>query len=149
MRSLILAAFSVAALLSVNSGVVLAQGTPTNPGPVPNSGPTPSASPVPNGGCQGDLCGLTPTPNPSPTPSPGPKPTIGLTPGPEPASQSSSEESPRAYPEAGRYHPCPASVGFPDGRTVCLGLDNERRRPRHVARRVAGWGCGCCCRYYW
>jgi hypothetical protein len=46
MGSLILI-FSAAALLCVNSGVVLAQGTPPNPGPAPNSGPTPSAGPMP------------------------------------------------------------------------------------------------------
>jgi hypothetical protein len=84
MRSLIFTVISAGALLCVNSGVVLAQGTPPNPGPAPNSGPTPSAAPMPNSG---------------PTPSPGPTPTTGLTPGPVPSSQSSSEAAPRAYPE--------------------------------------------------
>jgi hypothetical protein len=41
--------------------------------------------------------------------------------------------------EAGRYHPCPASVGLPDGRTVCLGLDQPRRHV-HVSKRSRCWG---------
>jgi hypothetical protein len=38
----------------------------------------------------------------------------------------------RTWPEPGRYHPCPSSVGLPNGRTVCLGLDEPRRHVRHV-----------------
>jgi len=99
MRSLIAAVFSVATLLSANSGT-FAQGA--QPGPGPMLGP-------------------------------------GATPNPAPSSQSSSEEAPRAWPEPGRYHPCPASVAFGTGRSVCLGLD-EPRRHAHAARRSRCWG---------
>jgi hypothetical protein len=133
MRSLILAVFSVAALLCVNSDA-LAQGVQ----PIPQLTPQPNTQPTPQPNTQ-----LTPLPNTQPTPSPPPSAAA--------SSQATKPSEYRAYPEPGRYHPCPASVGFPDGRTVCLGLD-ERRRPRtwHVARRVAswGWGYGCCCRYW-
>ena len=44
----------------------------------------------------------------------------------------------RAWPEPGRYHPCPASVGFGNGRSVCLGLDEPRRHVRHG--HVASYG---------
>jgi hypothetical protein len=95
-------------------------------------------------------------PIPQPNTQPSTRPTAQPTPRPTPGAASSSQPTPSeytSYSEPGRYHPCPASVGFPDGRVVCLGWDDERRRShtRHVARRVAsrGWGCGCCCRYCW
>jgi hypothetical protein len=68
------------------------------------------------------------------TAQPSPQPTPQPTPGPTPSTASSSQptkEEYRAWPEPGRYHPCPASVGFGNGRSVCLGLD-ERRHVRHV-----------------
>jgi hypothetical protein len=129
MRSLIVAVFSVA-LLCVNSGA-FAQGDQ----PIPQ----PSTQPIPQ-----------------PNTQPSTRPTAQPTPRPTPSAASSSQPTPseyKSYAEPGRYHPCPASVGFPDGRIVCLGWDDERRRPhtRHAARRVAscsrGWGCGC--RYCW
>ncbi len=126
MRFLILAVFSVAALLCGISGA-FAQGV--QPIPQPNTQ-------------------LNPQPNTQPNTQPTPQPT----PGAAASSQATKPSEYRAYPEPGRYHPCPASVGFPEGRTVCLGLD-ERRRPhaRHVGRRITswGWGCECCCRYCW
>jgi hypothetical protein len=113
------AVFCVAVLLSVTSGSFAQNAQP-------------SASPAPGG------LTPTPTPNPSPTPSPGLKPE----PSPAPSTQASSEESPKAWPEPGRYHPCPASVGFSPGRSVCLGLDEPRRHVRHM--HVARWsGCWC------
>jgi hypothetical protein len=121
MRSLIFAVFFVAALLSVSSSA-LAQDAQLNP-------QTPQPAPQ-----------LTPQPTPQPTPSPTPSTAASSQP-------TTPADYMRAWPEPGRYHPCPASVGLPNGRTVCLGWDEERRRPRtrHVARRVvASWGCRCC-----
>ena len=43
----------------------------------------------------------------------------------------------RLWREPGRYHPCPASVSFGNGRSVCLGLE---RGPRT-------YGCGRWCRW--
>jgi hypothetical protein len=40
--------------------------------------------------------------------------------------------------ETGRYHPCPSSVGFGNGRTVCLGLE----------RGPSTYGCGRWCWWY-
>ena len=65
-----------------------------------------------------------------------PQPTI---PSPTPRAvpyQPSSSEYHVSYAEPGRYHPCPASVGF-NSRTVCLGLE---RGPRT-------YGCGRWCRW--
>jgi len=131
MPSLIPAVFFLAALLSVSSSA-FAQG----------------AQPTPQ---------LTPQPTPQLTPQPTPQGTPQPTPSPTPSTASSQSTTPpeyeRAWPEPGpRYHPCPASVGLPNGRVVCLGWDDERRRPRTrpVVRRVAswgwgwGWGCRCC-----
>jgi hypothetical protein len=76
--------------------------------------------------------GAQPAPSAQPAPpvSPGqPGPTVS--PGPTPAPAPSVEY--RAWPEPGRYHPCPASVGFGNGRSVCLGVDEPRRHVRHVA----------------
>jgi hypothetical protein len=113
MRSLIATVFSVATLLSVSSSA-FAQGAQ----------PTPEL-------------------NPQPTPQPAPQPT----PGPTPSTASSSQPTTpadymRAWPEPGRYHPCPSSVGFGNGRGVCLGLDEPRRPVRHVhvARSADGYG---------
>jgi hypothetical protein len=125
MRSLIFAVLFVAALLSASS-TACAQG----------------AQPIPQ---------LTPEPPPQLTPQPTPQPTPGPTPSTAASSQPTTPpEYMRAWPESGRYHPCPASVGLPNGRTVCLGWDDERRRSRtrHVARPVAIWGWGCSCCYY-
>jgi hypothetical protein len=126
MRSLILAIFSFAALLSVSPSVS-AQGTQ----PTPQLTPTPQPNPQ-----------LTPTPQTTPqsTPQPTPRPTPSTAASSQPTTPA---DYMRAWPEPGRYHPCPASVGLPNGRTVCLGLDDERRRPRarHMVRRVAIWGC--------
>jgi hypothetical protein len=103
MRSLIATVLSVATLLSVSSSA-FTQGAQLNP-------QTPQPTPQ-----------LTPQPTPSPTPS---------------TAASSQPTTPadymRAWPEPGRYHPCPASVGFGNGRSVCLGLDEPRRHVRHVA----------------
>ena len=78
-----------------------------------------------------------------PTPQPTPQLTPQLTPAPTPSTAASSQpttppEYMRAWPEPGRHHPCPASVGLANGRTVCLGWDDGRRRSRtrHVARPV-------------
>jgi hypothetical protein len=113
MRSFIATVFSVATLLSVSSSA-FAQGAQ----------PTPEL-------------------NPQPTPQPAPQPT----PGPTPSTASSSQPTTppdymRAWPEPGRYHPCPSSVGFGNDRSVCLGLDEPRRRVRHVhvARSADGYG---------
>src|SRR6516225_5424768 len=99
MRSLIAAVFFVATLLSVSSSA-FAQGA--QPTPELNPQPTPQ---------------LTPQPTPGPTPS---------------TASSSQPTTPpdymRAWPEPGRYHPCPASVGFGNGRSVCLGLDEHGYR---------------------
>src|SRR6516164_8228532 len=118
MRSLIFAVLFVAALLSVSSNA-FAQG----------------AQPIPQ---------LTPQPTPQPTPQLAPQPTPSPTPSTAASSQPTTPPADymRAWPEPGRYHPCPSSVGLPNGRTVCLGWDHERRRPRarHVARPVAIWG---------
>jgi hypothetical protein len=65
-------------------------------------------------------------------PSPGPTVGLGPTPSSPPSSQSGTEQAPKAWPEPGRYHPCPASVSFGNGRSVCLGLDEPRRHVRHV-----------------
>ena len=80
-----------------------------------------------------------------PTPELSPQPTHQPTPGPTPSTASSSQttkEEYRAWPEPGRYHPCPSSVGFGNGRSVCLGLDEPRRHVRHlhVARSADGYG---------
>jgi len=115
MRSLIAAVLLVATLLSVSSSA-FAQGAQPIPQPTPQ--PTPQ---------------LTPQPSPQLTPQP--------TPGPTPSTASSSQttkEEFRAWPEPGRYHPCPSSVGFGNGRSVCLGLDEPRRHVRHV--HVASYG---------
>src|SRR6516162_4731406 len=130
MRSLVLAVFFLAALLSVGASA-FAQDTQ----PIPQLNPQPTPQ-------------LTPQPTPQLTPQPTPSPTPSM------ASSSQSTTPPeyeRAWPEPGpRYHPCPASVGLPNGRVVCLGWDDERRRPRtqRLVRRVAswgpGWGCRCC-----
>ena len=111
MRSLIAAVLLVATLLSVSSSA-FAQGAQPIPQPTPQ--PTPQ---------------LTPQPSPQLTPQP--------TPGPTPSTASSSQttkEEFRAWPEPGRYHPCPSSVGFGNGRSVCLGLDEHV----HVARSADG-----------
>src|SRR6516225_6837388 len=76
-----------------------------------------------------------------PTPQPTPQLTPQPTPGPTPSTASSSQPTTppdymRAWPEPGRYHPCPASVGFGNGRSVCLGLDEHV----HVARSADGYG---------
>jgi len=113
MRSLIAAVLLVATLLSVSSSA-FAQGAQPIPQPTPQ--PTPQ---------------LTPQPSPQLTPQP--------TPGPTPSTASSSQttkEEFRAWPEPGRYHPCPSSVGFGNGRSVCLGLDEHV----HVARSADGYG---------
>ena len=83
--------------------------------------------------------GAQPTPelSPQPTPQPTHQPTPGPTPSTASSSQTTKEES-RAWPEPGRYHPCPSSVGFGNGRSVCLGLDEPRRHVRHV--HVASYG---------
>ena len=78
-----------------------------------------------------------------PTPQPTPQLTPQPTPGPTPSTASSSQPTTppdymRAWPEPGRYHPCPASVGFGNGRSVFLGLDEPRRHVRHV--HVASYG---------
>jgi hypothetical protein len=117
MRSFILAVCSVAALLSFSSGA-FAQGAEQTPQPItPQSTPQPAAQPIPQV---------------TPSATPGVVPTV-------------VSEPPLS--ERGRYHPCPASVELANGRNVCLGVYDERRRPRtrHVARRVAGWGWGCRC----
>ena len=115
MRSLIATVLSVATLLSVSSSA-FAQGAQPIPQPTPQ--PTPQ---------------LTPQPSPQLTP----QPTPGPTPSTASSSQTTKEES-RAWPEPGRYHPCPSSVGFGNGRSVCLGLDEPRRHVRHV--HVASYG---------
>ena len=80
-------------------------------------------------------------PIPAPTPS---------APTPSPSNPPPPWYEELSYKERGQYHPCPASVGLPNGRVVCLGWDDERRRPRtqRLVRRVAswgpGWGCRCC-----
>jgi hypothetical protein len=123
MCSLIGAVFSVAALLSATSGA-FAQGA--QPGPTPGPGltvPAPKVSP-------GPTPGVAPRPTFAPTPDAAPTPPTanpGPTVSPAPSSQSSTEETARAWPEPGRYHPCPASVSFGNGRSVCLGLDEPRR----------------------
>jgi hypothetical protein len=61
---------------------------------------------------------------------PSPTPSLG------PSSQSSSTYNTPAIKETGRYHPCPASVGFGNGRSVGLGLDEHV----HVARSADGYG---------
>jgi len=111
MRSLIATVLSVATLLSVSSSAFTqgAQLNPQTPQPTPQLTPQPTPQ-------------LTPQPTPSPTPT---------------TAASSQPTTPadymRAWPEQGRYHPCPASVGFGNGRSVCLGLDEPRRHVRHVA----------------
>jgi hypothetical protein len=81
--------------------------------------------------------GAQPAPSAQPAPpvSPGqPGPTVS--PGPTPAPAPSSEY--RAWPEPGRYHPCPSSVGFGNGRSVCLGLDEPRRHVASYGHYVPG-----------
>jgi hypothetical protein len=107
MRSLIATVLSVATLLSVSSSA-FAQGAQLNP-------QTPQPTPQ-----------LTPQPTPQPTPSPTPSTAASSQP-------TTPADYMRAWPEPGRYHPCPASVGFGNGRSVCLGLDEPRRHVRHVA----------------
>jgi hypothetical protein len=115
MRAVIATMFSVAVLMSLNSGV-FAQGAQPNATPTPNVTPSPNALPS-----------ITvPTPPPSPTPNPAP------------SSQASSINITPPLRETGRYHPCPASVAFANGRSVCLGLD-EPRRHLHVARGSPCW----------
>jgi len=121
MRSLIAAVLLVATLLSVSSSA-FAQGAQPIPQPTPQ--PTPQ---------------LTPQPSPQLTPQPSPQLTPQPTPGPTPSTASSSQttkEEFRAWPEPGWYHPCPSSVGFGNGRSVCLGLDEHV----HVARSADGYG---------
>jgi hypothetical protein len=108
-RPSIAAMVFVAALLSANSGA-FAQDAQSGPAP------TVPAPTVP-----------APTVSPGTTPSPAPAASPGTTPTLAPSSQSSTEQIPRAWPEPGRYHPCPASVSFGNGRSVCLGLDEPRR----------------------
>jgi len=72
-------------------------------------------------------------------PGPGPTPGVAPIPSPVPSSPSPSESTTPPIRETGRYHPCPASVGFGNGRSVCLGLD-EPRRYVHVARWSRCWG---------
>ena len=115
MRSLIAAVLLVATLLSVSSSA-FAQGAQPIPQPTPQ--PTPQLTPQP-------------TPQLTPQPTPGPTPSTAS------SSQTTKEEF-RAWPEPGQYHPCPASVGFGNGRSVCLGLDEPRRHVRHV--HVASYG---------
>jgi len=83
----------------------------------------------------------SPQPTPQPTPQPAPQPTPGPTPSTASSSQPTKEEY-RAWPEPGRYHPCPSSVSFGNGRSVCLGLDEPRRHVGHVhvARSADGNG---------
>jgi hypothetical protein len=141
MRSLIFAVFSVAALLSASSNA-FAQGAQPIPQLTPQ--PTPPLAPQPTP----QLTPPTPQLNPKTTPQPTSPPIPSETPSTAASSQPTTPENyMRAWPEPGSYHPCPASVGLPNGRTVCLGLDDERRRPRtrYVARRVASWGWGCRC----
>jgi hypothetical protein len=139
MPSLIPVAFLVAALLSVSSSA-FAQGARPIPQPTPQLTPQPTPQPPPQPTPQ-----ATPQPTPQGTPQPTPSPTPSM------ASSSQSTTPPEyqtAWPEPGpRYHPCPASVGLPNGRVVCLGWDDERRRPRTrpLVRRVASWGWGCRC----
>jgi hypothetical protein len=124
MRALIATVFSVAVLMSPNFGV-LAQGAQPSAPTTPNVAPSLNATP-----------NVTPSPNPAPSitiPAPGPSPT----PNP-PSSQSSSVNITPPLRETGRYHPCPASVGFGNGRSVCLGLD-EPRKHVHVARGSRCW----------
>ena len=132
MRALIATVFSVAVLMSPNSGV-LAQSAQPSPSPVPNvvpspNPPTPTVTPSPSPTLSPTLPTLSPT-LPAPSPSP--------TPSPAPSSAASSINTPPIR-ETGRYHPCPASVGFGNGRSVCLGLD-EPRRHVHVARWSRCW----------
>jgi hypothetical protein len=57
---------------------------------------------------------------------PGPGPAPAGAPGaaaPSPQILSSGTDHTPPIIETGRYHPCPASVGFSPGRSVCLGLD--------------------------
>jgi hypothetical protein len=103
MRSLIATVLSVATLLSVSSSA-FAQGAQPNP--------------------------LTPQPTPQLTPQPTPSPTPSTA---APSQPTTPADYMRAWPEQGRYHPCPASVGFGNGRSVCLGVDEPRRHVRHVA----------------
>jgi len=111
MRFLIAAVFFVATLLSVSSSAFaeeLGPGPAVSPSATPSPSPSPSATPSPT------LPGLT---VPATSPS--------LTPSPAPSSQSSSINNTPPIRETGRYHPCPSSVGFGNGRSVCLGLDNH------------------------
>ena len=77
--------------------------------------------------------GPEPTPQPTPQPIPTPTPTTAAS-----SQPTTPQDYMRAWPEPGRYHPCPASVGFGNGRSVCLGLDEPRRHVRHV--HVASYG---------
>src|SRR5215470_16806272 len=76
-----------------------------------------------------------PEPTPQPTPQPIPTPTPSTAASSQPTTP---QDYMRAWPEPGRYHPCPASVGFGNGRSVCLGLDESRRHVRQV--HVASYG---------
>jgi hypothetical protein len=147
MRSLILAVFFLAAVLSVSSRAFAQGAQPTpqlNPQPPPQLNPQPTPQ-------------LTPQPSPQLNPQPNPQLTPQPTPTASPSTAASSQPTTpqdymRAWPEPGpRYHPCPASVGLPNGRVVCLGWDDERRRPRTrpLVRRVASWGWGPGCRCCW
>ena len=116
MRSLIATVFSVTTLLSVCSSA-FAQG----------------AQPAPSAAIIGK-------------PSTAPSPSGGETGAAEERAErleraeraERAEQAQRAWPEPGRYHPCPSSVGFGNGRSVCLGLDEPRRHVRHV--HVASYG---------
>ena len=103
MRSLIAAVFFVVTLLSLSSSA-FAQGAQPMPQVTPQQTPQ-----------------LTPQPIPTPSPSTA-----------APSQPTTPPDYMRAWPEPGRYHPCPASVGFGNGRSVCLGLE---RGPRT-------YGCG-------
>jgi hypothetical protein len=118
-RPSIAALVFVAALLSANSA---------QPGPAPTVSPGPTSGAAPLAPAPPVPAPTVPAPTVSPGPTPGAAPTVLPTVSPAPSSQSSTEEtSPRAWPEPGRYHPCPASVSFGNGRSVCLGLDEPRR----------------------
>ena len=119
MRSLIAAVFFVVTLLSVSSSA-FAQG----------------AQPAPSAAIIGK-------------PSTAPSPSSGETRAAEERAERLEraeaverterlERAEQAWPEPGRSYPCPSSVSFGNGRSVCLGLDEPRRHVRHV--HVASYG---------
>ena len=113
MRSLIAAVFFVVTLLSVSSSA-FAQG----------------AQPAPSAAIIGK-------------PSTAPSPSGGETGAAEERAERLAraerlERAEQAWPEPGRSYPCPSSVSFGNGRSVCLGLDEPRRHVRHV--HVASYG---------